>query len=226
MESPLVLYPADTVILPPRLFSTADYYYKLLTAGCSVIDITVRYDKRCKPVHRYDIIDARGKISLTVPLGKPFSSDKNPTWLEAPVSTHDEWWKKHITTLESAYGRTPYFEFLIDKFSNVFRSPKEWSFRPNILDLIVEANKAVCSVISPEKSIIYKSLAIDSANSSYNNRITDFRKNTFFCEHQRPYWQIRQNLFGFCGGLSILDLIFNLGPESGPYILNYYKSDK
>ena len=33
-----------------------------------------------------------------------------------------------------------------------------------------------------------------------------------------PYYQVRQGQLGFIGGLSILDLLFNLGPEALLYL--------
>lgn len=38
-----------------------------------------------------------------------------------------------------------------------------------------------------------------------------------------PYRQVRQDKLGFLGGLSILDLIFNLGPEAQIYLNNAAK---
>lgn len=202
----------DTVILPPRLFPAATYYSAILHArGGAVVDTATRYDKRCKAVHRYDIIDARGRLQLTVPLGKPHGCEGFPTWADTAVSTHDEWWHRHRTSLESAYGRTPYFEFLIDKFDGVFRSPAGWGTWPNALDLIREANRVVCGILDIAEPSYG---AADSAPSE----VCDLRDADFRCPNQPPYWQVRQHLFGFAGGLSILDLIFNLGPEARLYL--------
>ena len=33
-----------------------------------------------------------------------------------------------------------------------------------------------------------------------------------------PYWQVREDKLGFISGLSVLDLIFNLGPEAVVYL--------
>ena len=34
----------------------------------------------------------------------------------------------------------------------------------------------------------------------------------------RPYWQVFREKYGFVGGLSIMDLLFNEGPESLSYL--------
>ena len=174
---------------------------EMARAERSVIAAGVRYDKRAKAVHRYEIIDARGRLQLTVPLGKPHGANGGATWGDCPVSTHDQWWHRHITALESAYGRTPYFEFLIDKFSGVFRSPEDWPVWPNAIDLIREANEVVCRILSIEQPE-YDFSADTRPEISVTSE--DFPR----------YWQVREHLHGFHPGLSVLDLIFNLGPEA------------
>lgn len=183
------------IFLEPRLFPSAPYYLHL-SKGKSVVSIGP-YNKRKKEAHRYKIIDARGPLELTVPIGKPHGIEK-PQWTDCPISTHDKWWHRHRTALESAYGRTPFFEFLIDKFNKVFCSPEEWSQWPSVIDLIRESNRVVCNILSIDTSIDY-------CGENVPDEIT---------ERIGEYWQVRQSQFGFVGGLSILDLIFNLGPEA------------
>lgn len=195
---------SDDIVLPPRLFGPVEYFHALLKYEKAVIDIGRPYDKREKAVHRYEIIDARGRLTLTVPLGKPHGVD-NATWTDCPVSTHDEWWHRHRTALESAYGRTPFFEFLIDKFDRIFRSPAEWPQWPSAIDLIKEANRVILNILNTNNRIIYE-------NSPQNTALETFQKDI------REYWQVRQHIHGFQAGLSILDLIFNLGPEAALHL--------
>ena len=78
------------------------------------MDWDTAFDKRDKATHRFTIADTRGRLDLTVPIAKPASS--RCRWSEIGVSTHGAWWDVHRVALESAYGRTPYFEFYIDRF--------------------------------------------------------------------------------------------------------------
>ena len=178
--------------LPPRLFPPVDYFATLIAGGD--VDYGLRYNKRDKAVHRYEIIDVRGRMFLTVPLGKPHGIE-HPTWADCPVSTHDRWWRRHRTALESAYGRTPFFEFIIDRFNPVFRSPEEWHEWPSIIDLIREANAVVLPL-----------LGIGEMPGVSRN------------VDGEEYWQVRSHIHGFQSGLSILDLIFNLGPEAALFL--------
>ncbi|MBR3562901.1 MAG: WbqC family protein [Bacteroidales bacterium] len=56
----------------------------------------------------------------------------------------------------------------------------------------------------------------DAAPADYRELIHPKRPNTIMRDLglERPYWQVFQDKFGFVPGLSIMDLLFNEGPES------------
>ena len=180
--------------------------------GRVTVDSAIRYDKRAKAVHRYDIVDTRGPVSLTVPLGKPNGSGR-PTWNDAAVSTHDEWWHRHRVTLESAYGRTPYFEFVNDRFAPVIADPSASSVWPTALSLARKADRMVRDFLGFDNHVEWRD-ASDYEGDAYDLR----RGYTFDIADMPRYTQIRQSQLGFVPNLSILDLIFNLGPEAVLYL--------
>ncbi|MDE7468125.1 MAG: WbqC family protein [Muribaculaceae bacterium] len=208
--NPLVLYPRDTLLLAPRLFGSIGYYAAMARYGRVVIDTAMRYDKRAKAVHRYDIVDTRGPVTLTVPLAKPHGSAR-PTWADAAVSTHDQWWHQHRITLESAYGRTPFFEFVYDRFAALIADPTAAPRWPSAIDLAREADRAVRALLGFENTVLWQPAA-DEAPA------VDLRRADFTLPDMSPYWQVRAHTLGFSPNLSILDLIFNLGPEAAIYL--------
>ena len=200
------------VVVAPELFAPTAYYKVIASQGQrAIVDTGLRYDKRRKSVHRYEIVDARGRLQLTVPLGKPKDVVEKPTWHDTPVSTHDEWWRSHRTALESAYGRTPYFEFLIDRFDSVFRSPEEWPKWPSAIDLVRESNRIIFELLAIDKDVAH-------TDSFDEQGVVDYRYKDMPNISPKPYWQVREHLHGFQDGLSVLDLIFNMGPEAALYI--------
>ncbi len=170
--------------------------------GRAVIDTSMRYDKRRKEVHRYDIADTRGRLSLTVPVSRPAGAfvAGNLCWNQVTVSDHGRWWEVHRIALESAYGRTPFFEFYIDRFAPLF-SPEP---RP-VTDMVVEADVLIRDILGLEVQML--------ADVPEGCVTDDFRRQLPVFD-ERPYWQVRQQQLGFVSGLSVLDLIFNLGPEA------------
>ena len=214
--TPLVKFPDTTALLPPRYMGQVGYYAAMARYGHVVVDAALRYDKRQKDVHRCEIADTRGLLRLTVPLGKPHGCDHAPTWNDAAVSTHDEWWRQHLVALESAYGRTPYFEFLIDKFDGVLRSPEAWDAWPTAVDLDRVADGVVRSILGFDNDVRWA----DAKEVADIPAAVDLRRADFTLPSQPPYRQIRADRLGFHPNLSILDLIFNLGPEAPLYLLD------
>lgn len=220
-SSPLILHPDSTVVLPPRLFAPPLYYAAMACHGRAVVDTAVRYDKRRKEVHRYDIADVRGPLALTVPVQRPHTiSAAAPTWADAAVSDHGQWWHVHRVTLESAYGRTPYFEFVADRFASVIAPPG--SEPPSVLELARRADTAVRDFLGIDTCVEWRpadALAAPAdAESPIPGRIIDLRRASFSSADIPPYFQVRSAALGFIPSLSILDLIFNLGPEAPLYL--------
>lgn len=191
----------EIALLPPRLFGSTGYYAAVAHYGSTAVDYAMRADKRCKSVHRYKIIDTRGEIFLTVPVCHLSGKE---TWNDAAVSDHGDWWKLHVTALESAYGRTPYFEFYIDRFLPLFRCPADSLF-PTVGSLDREADRLIRQILELPAPVVPENLSAG---------FIDLRQYGFPHDVSEPYWQIRADRLGFHPGLSILDMIFNIGPES------------
>lgn len=179
----------------PRYFGSVDYWLRR-AAGMAVADNGL-FDKRRKEIHRYQIADVNGPLTLTLPIVKPHGIPR-ATWRDVRVSDHGQWWHVHRVSLESAYGRTPFFEFYIDRFLP-FISPEVIDRYPSVIDL----NEAIDKEI--EKLLLLPASAEEGAEVKRRHE-------------PRPYWQPRQDRFGFLSGLSVLDLIFCLGPESSLWI--------
>lgn len=185
----------------PRYFGSVDYWIRR-TAGMPVAENAL-FDKRRKEIHRYTIADVNGALTLTLPIVKPHGIPK-ATWRDVKVSDHGQWWHVHRVSLESAYGRTPFFEFYIDRL-RPFISSETVDLFPSVLDL----NKAI------DKEIESLLLLPDNDINSNETAIEDIHTTPVAIP---PYWQPRQEKLGFIAGLSILDLIFCLGPEAAVWI--------
>lgn len=186
--------PDGSLILPSR-FCPPPAYYKAMLAngGPVVIDSATRFDKRCKQAHRCTIADARGPLDITVPVAKPYGK----TWAVVAVSLHDQWWETARTALESAYGRTPYFEFYADDFLPLL-DPARFS---SVAALNRAFDEAIRRCLALPVEVSYADLNSPEATDPAPVDVG-------------PYWQVRQDRFGYIPHLSTLDLLFNLGPES------------
>lgn len=185
-----------SLLLPPALLPPAAYYAHLCAAGGrATIALSAPYDKRRKETHRYEIADTRGRLMLTVPVHPPHGIPR-ARWTDVAVSDHGRWQSVHAQALASAYGRTPFYEFYIDRLSPLLFAPGGTP----LADIIRGLNAAVLDILLIENHVDYRGEAVVPLCTADGPHT--------------PYWQLRAPQFGFLPGLSILDLIFNLGPEA------------
>lgn len=204
-ERRLVIYPDAVADLPLRYYGNIGYYAAMAVCGHATLGTEALYDKRHKSVHRCVIADASGPLQLTVPVAKPHGVT-NARWTDVALSDHGAWWNVHRTSLESAYGRTPFFEFYIDRFLP-FLTAEVMDRYPTVADLDVAIDAVV-------RDILQMQTDVQPGDTTPGDSI--------FTELYPipPYYQVRAEQQGFLPGMSILDLIFNLGPEASIYIYN------
>lgn len=203
-----VSLPDITLKLPPLLCGGVGVYALVHACGASAIDAGMRFDKRLKETHRFTIADTRGRLDLTVPVAKPESS--SCSWSEVRVSTHGAWWDVHRVALESAYGRTPFFEFYIDRFLPMLSVGVEERY-PFITDLSAAWDSEVRRILCLPQPV-----AVAEATDGGKKCVVIPPRGPL--PEVKPYYQVRQASLGFMPGLSVLDLIFNLGPEATLYL--------
>lgn len=213
MITPLTIHPDTTVLLEPRYFGSIGWYAAMASCEYALVDYSSRYDKRRKLTHRTTVADVNGPLDLTVPLTHPsgITLDRPLTWGDMRLSTHDQWWNIHRVTLESAYGRTPFFEFYIDRFLPAL-TPGVVDRFPMLRELDTFIDREIRRILGlPEEMTV----------SRPRGSIIDLRRQeplTRPADEWEPYYQVRSSRHGFLAGLSVIDLIFNLGPEAPLYL--------
>lgn len=207
--------------LEPRYFGSVGYYAEVAACGGNaVMDGTMLFDKRRKQVHRCDIADVNGVVQLTVPVGKPHGIPR-ATWGDVRVSSHGRWWHVHRVTLESAYGRTPFFEFYIDRFAS-FLCAEAVERYPSIIDLDAAIDAVIREILllppAPVLNVVTKEAGLSEGDSAATAGQAAASPNPCSGIIEKPHYQVRAAGLGYITGLSVLDLIFNLGPEAPLYL--------
>ncbi len=200
MKSPLTLFPDSCAVMAPQYMGSLAYYAVMAAYGRVIVDASMRYDKRFKSAHRCEIASTHGLMRLTVPVGKTAHSGRG--WDSVPVSDHGDWWSDHVVSLESAYGRTPFFEYYFDRL-------RPWLVRPkgiSVSELDAAIDREIRQMLHLPAEVSY-----DIADAP--DCAIDLRRGLPEVATV-PYYQVRAGRLGFIPGLSIVDLIFNMGPES------------
>lgn len=152
--------------------------------------------------NRTIILMANGIQTLTVPLFGGRGSKIPMNQLE--ISYQDNWIAKHKMALQSAYAKSPYYEHYIHYFESI------WAAKPQT---ILELNMNMFKVLS---RVLKLKVEIEESNRPSE---LQFIPNVY-CQTLPSYPQVFRYKFPFHPDLSILDLLFCLGPRSSDYLLS------
>lgn len=201
----------ETAYLTSAYLAPVSWYATLYHFDHIVIE---QYDHYMKQTYRNrcTIAGPEGEIALTIPTVKP-AEGKCPM-KDIRISDHGNWRHLHWNAISSAYNSTPFFEYYKDDFRPFYE--KKFEF---LLDFNEELRQKVCSLIDLEPKVFYS----DEYKTEFTPHEHDFREIIHPKKDFRvadpgfkaiPYYQVFDTRNGFTPNLSIIDLLFNMGPES------------
>ena len=146
--------------------------------------------------------------------GDPLPAAKLITAVKVEYDT--PWVAKFKRAVESAYGNSPYYIYYEDEFWRIFGEKPEtlWELNWRIIEFIC-AKIGIAPEILPTKEFGGEGECRDLRETIHPKRKNEVMKEMGV---GRPYWQVFREKFGFVAGLSVLDLLFNEGPESLAYL--------
>lgn len=203
------------------LFSTA--YFPPISYVAAMLDkqvvVVEQYETFPKQTYRNRAVvaTANGLLSLTVPVVR---INGNHTYTKDMVICYNENWAvKHWRAIESAYNSSPYFLYYKDEVEAILN--KQYI---GLLDLNMDILSFVFKKLKVAKDIMLSTdfvLAEDVATiEDYRNRFSPKNKEIL---QLPPYDQVFEDRYGFQSDISILDLLFNLGPDSLGYLKEVVK---
>ena len=224
-----IVEPKSVPVLKPVLAAPLNWYAAMAAHDLVIINGDLPFDKRDKSTHRFAIADVRGPLNITVPISHSLSVDNcpaasdsgtrrlvphsRPTWNDILISDHNRWWQTAATTLETAYGGTPWFHDLWPRFRHLFTD--EAVGRP-VLAYLLDMDATIRSILHlPTRVTLAAPLGHPSGIPVTP---VPFTENAVTIPPSR---QIRQDTLGHIPGLSILDPLFNLCPDDTLALLKW-----
>ena len=184
-------------------------YAAALKAGNLLVDL----DERRLPLrhshHRYRIDGPNGVQTLTVPLVGSTNNMTTPL-RDVLISEHGDWRRLHWGALYSAYGRSPYFDYVADDLSRVINGTQRY---------LHEFNAQLHEVIVDFMDLPLVTRYVDGIEAQDQASVDDLRGRIAMKKPDAlpidnvPYYQMWTAASGFLPDLSILDLMMNMGRE-------------
>lgn len=152
-----------------------------------------------------------GPQALTLPIIR--SKASHTPVRDIRLSDHGNWQHLHWAALESAYENSPFFEYYADDFRRFYE--KQYKF---LVDFNEELLLTLMELLQLQKNITVSNEYVSTPdNDELDLRSILVPKKTALTDplfQPFPYYQVFSARTGFLPNLSILDLLFNMGPES------------
>jgi len=150
--------------------------------------------------NRCCIAGANGKILLTIPLigGRGVKSKSR----EVKINYAEPWQLHHWRSIQSCYGKSSFFHFYEERFQPFYE--KRFEF---LIDFNIQLLQVCFEILHWEKKI----RVTNEFHLEGGNMISNFKSQI---SNSLRYHQVFEERNGFFSGLSIVDLIFNVGHEA------------
>ncbi|MES2064845.1 MAG: WbqC family protein [Bacteroidota bacterium] len=197
-------------VLPMFYLPPVDYFTKLIAFKPDVVFEQVEHFPKQTYRNRANIYSPDGVQTLTVPIVK--GSKNHTKTKDVRISYDFRWQRAHWMGLQTCYRRSAYFEYYEDDFAPFYE--KQPTF---LLDYNTQLLELLFRLLKFKQEIAFT----DTYEAAYPG-LTDLR-NAFSAKNtpdaqQKPYFQVFEEREGFLTNLSIVDLLFNQGPQAVNYL--------
>jgi len=172
-----------------------------------------RYENYTKQTYRNRcvICSANGSLSLIIPVLK--GDEHKILMRDIRIDYQKHWQKLHWKSIESAYRSAPFYEYFIDDIAGFYG--KKYDF---LFDFNIEILYTLLKMLDLNVNIGFSDEFIPDASENFDDMrdLIHPKKSYQIDPTFSPvvYNQVFRNKHGFIPNVSIIDLIFNEGPDA------------
>ena len=196
----------ETLLSHPLYLAPVPLYAQLYAADALVVDDISPFVKQTYR-SRAVIAAESGAQQLTIPV---IHDGGRVAMRDVRISGHGNWRHQHWNALVSAYRKSPFFEYYADDFAHFYEEKDGF-----LLDFNMRLHTVVSELLGLERDVRLLSAGDVDAVTAVDVRSVAEPKAlaAMQCAGGQPYYQVFAQRNGFIPSLSIVDLLFNTGPE-------------
>jgi hypothetical protein len=200
---------AGKILISTAYLPQVEYFSLVSGADEIIIEKEENYLKQTFRNRCY-ILSAHGPQLLSVPV---YLGSLHKTHIkDIRIDYSKRWQQVHLRAMKASYNSSSYFEFYFEKIEKVISCNFEF-----LLDLNMELTEVILEMLNIKRRLYYTTSFEPADNNAYDYRykITPKKQSSFV---DKRYMQVFDTTAGFVPHLSIIDLIFNTGPEACSYL--------
>ena len=199
-------------LILPALYLPPIAYFRIIHAAALpvLLEQHEHYPKQTYR-NRASIYGANGILDLIIPIkkGQLFHTKMQ----DVQISYESDWQRLHWMSIQTAYRSSAYFEYYEDDFAQFYEKPYESLLAYNKAQLTL-----LLKLLRIEAEIRYTESYRKDYAADVDFRQTIHPKKPSPAGPAKPYYQVFASKHGFLPDLSIVDLLFNHGPQSKDYL--------
>ncbi|MDR0262690.1 MAG: WbqC family protein [Sphingobacterium sp.] len=203
MESQLLL---PACYLPP-----ISYFHTIQEHNLPLVIEKYEHFQKQSYRTRARIASANGMQDLIVPI-QHGNKDRVPM-KDIRISYEFDWQRLHWLSIQTAYRSSAYFEYYEDDFKRFYEEKFEY-----LVDFNVAQLELILKSVKLKRSIAFTEEYIAAPDGRIDYRQIIHPKKESILSRPKEYYQVFSDKNGFYPDLSIIDLLFNQGPQSKSYL--------
>lgn len=199
------------ILLHPTYFPSIAQMVAVAQSDAVVFEVEDNYQKQTFRNRTY-IAHANGRLSLNVPISHARKGERQ-MMKEVVTDNSFPWQSQHWKSIQTAYRTSPFFEFYEDDLNGLFTDPVDKLLSHNVLIF-----EKISELIGLNTSYTFSTEYFKIPEQKDLRFLVTAKTDRVF--ELEIYTQVLQEYHGFLPNLSILDLLFNEGPNTITYLEN------
>jgi hypothetical protein len=202
----------DSILIATAYFPPIEYFAYLAKAELAKIEVHETYAKQTYR-NRCHIYSPNGVQALSIPIHK--TNGNHTKTIDIKISEHYDWKSHHWKSIKTAYNASAFFMYYENELLEAINF-----FSLNLVEYNTHLLNFILNEIGLHSDINFTNEFIKEAENIVDLRMDLSPKINKPHYEEARYYQVFEEKHGFMSNLSILDLLFNEGPNT----LNYLQS--